>query len=184
MVPVLEGKNHDALVVATAEALTACTLILAYDTKKLPCSVQGDNCTCLLWIGCQAHVAQQISGAILTDVPHSVLKLPSDHRTQASSAPEPRCCRALGQNHVLKIKNHVLGFPGLGSFGAYRQGMQIGSDSQSLANLIYDCGTTYGTLNCVLYASDTEKAVGKCFNQLINQNTRGNHFCSNVLTVQ
>ncbi len=76
MVPVLERRSHNAGVVANAEACTACTLILAYDTEKLPSDVQGDNCTCLLWSGCQANVAQQIPGAILiSDVPHWVLKL-------------------------------------------------------------------------------------------------------------
>ena len=90
--------NHDAVVVANAEAWTACTLVLVYDAEKLPCSVQGENCTCLLWSGCQTHVAQQIPGAMLrSDVPHSVLKLQISHKAiterkpvNAAAAPEPR----------------------------------------------------------------------------------------------
>jgi len=78
VVPLPERKNHDAALVANAEAWIACTLVLAYDAEKLPCSVQEDCSTCLLWSGWQTHVAQQVPGAMLkSDVPHSLLELQS-----------------------------------------------------------------------------------------------------------
>jgi len=62
------SRNHVATYVANLEAWCACTLVLAYDAEALPCSVQEESCTCLLWSGCQAHVAQQIPVPMLPDL--------------------------------------------------------------------------------------------------------------------
>jgi len=112
VVPLLERRNHDAVVVANAEAWIACTLVLAYDAEELPCSVQEENCTCLLWSGCQTHVAQQVPGAMLrSDVPHSLLELQSvTKRSQNAS----QCALRQLRNHA-DAEPLDVGGPGLES---------------------------------------------------------------------
>ncbi len=80
-----ERRNRDAVVVANA--WIACTLVLAYDAEELPCSVQKDSCTCLLWNACQTHVAQQVPVAMLSDLASCTRCLsfdstPNGHTTQ------------------------------------------------------------------------------------------------------
>ncbi len=114
MVPLLERRNHDAVVVANAEAWTACILVLAHDAEKLPCSVQEDCSTCLLWSGWQTHVAQQVPGAMLrSDVPHSLLELQSvTKRSQNAS-----CARCGSSGTTLMQSTGAQSVPiGLGPF--------------------------------------------------------------------
>ncbi len=66
VVPLRERRNHDAALVANAEAWIACTLVLADDADELSCSVQEEKCTCLPRSECQTLVAQQVPEAMLS----------------------------------------------------------------------------------------------------------------------
>ena len=61
-------RNHVGVIVANLGAWLACTLILAYEAKALPCSVREQTCTCLLWSGRRTHVAQQLPVAMLPNL--------------------------------------------------------------------------------------------------------------------
>jgi len=64
VVPRREGRNHAPAGVSSVERWRACAHVLGDDAEEVLCSVQKVYCTCLLWRGCQAQVAQHISVAI------------------------------------------------------------------------------------------------------------------------
>ncbi len=107
VVPLLEKKHHDAVVVANAEALIPYTLVLADAAQKLPCNVQEESCTCLLRSDWQIHVGQQVPIAMLSDLTSFAGCLRTspplnDHRTQCLA-----CCLCDVNISQRPLRNHI-----------------------------------------------------------------------------
>ncbi len=66
VVTLREERRHAPARVASAEGWSACVQVMADDAEELLSSVQKENCTGLLWRGCQTQVAQHISVTMLS----------------------------------------------------------------------------------------------------------------------